>query len=137
MKNREDFIERARKVHGNKYDYSKVIFIDDNTKVKIICPIHGEFDQSPKSHAIRGYGCRKCGRLVCADKTKKTNEQIIKEFKNVHGNKYDYSKVNYVNAFTNVTIICPEHGEFEQTQHEHLKGHGCKKCGNKKNNELE
>ena len=131
-----EFIERAKKVHGDKYNYSKVNIVDNNEKVCIICPKHGEFWQTPKSHIVRKYGCPKCGREICANKTKKTNNEIINDFFSVHGKKYDYSKVEYTNAYTKVCIICPKHGEFWQTPHDHLKGVGCPKCGMEKQKEI-
>ncbi|MBR6517537.1 MAG: hypothetical protein IKT40_11955 [Bacilli bacterium] len=118
----KNFIDRAKLIHGDKYDYSKVEYINNNTKVCIICPTHGEFWQSPKSH-LKGYGCKECNGIRIL-----TTERFIEESKLIHGNKYDYSKVEYVNYNTKVCIICPIHGEFWQLPHSHLKGHGCKKC---------
>ena len=117
----DDFINRSILVHGNKYDYSKVEYINNSTKVCIICPIHGEFWQTPHHH-MRGHGCAKCG-----NSKRKTVEEFINDAISVHGNKYDYSKVNYINNKTKVCIICPVHGEFWQTPHEHLSC-GCDKC---------
>ena len=124
----EEFIERAKQVHGNKYDYSKTEYVNQATKVCIICPQHGEFWQAPHNH-LHGTKCPKC---VNEDKRKKmvrrTSEDFINEAKQVHGDKYDYSKTEYVNQATKVCIICPQHGEFWQTPKNHLKGEGCKKC---------
>lgn len=117
----EYFLEKAHEVHGDKYDYSKVEYVDTKTKVCIICPEHGEFWQTPGSH-IKGTGCPKCyGR-------NKTTEEFIQEARKVHGDKYDYSKVEYTKARDKVCIICPKHGEFWQTPYSHLKGSGCPKC---------
>jgi len=124
-KSKEQFIEEARKVHGDKYDYSKVKYINSNTKVKIICPIHGEFEQSPVSHLHGGHGCPNC-----AGQPHYTTETFIEKAKEIHGDKYDYSKVEYVNAKTDITIICPKHGEFKQQPYVHLNSNGCPKCGN-------
>ena len=118
----KEFIEKARKVHGDKYDYSKVEYINNKTKVCIICPEHGEFWQTPNCH-LSGDGCAKCSK-----KHKYTTEEWIEEAKKVHGNKYDYSKVNYINSQTKVCIICPEHGEFWQKPDGHLLGQGCPIC---------
>lgn len=120
----EEFIRRAKEVHGDKYDYSKVEYKNSQTKVCIICPEHGEFWQIPNNH-LRGANCGKC-----LGKTMDT-EYFKQCAKSIHGNKYDYSKVEYVNTFTEVTIICPIHGEFKQKPREHLSGCGCQKCGNK------
>lgn len=119
----EIFIEKARKIHKNKYDYSKVIYKDAYSDVIIICPIHGEFKQKPYSH-LSGHGC-----IRCAKKKKHTKQSFIIEAKKVHGNKYDYSKVDYKNNKTKVCIICPIHGEFWQRPDKHLQGRGCCKCG--------
>lgn len=127
---KKEFIERAKKVHGSKYKYSKVKYVDYETPVTIICPIHGEFQQTPNSH-LHSYGCQKCGFEHINDNKKLTTEEFIKRAKEVHGDKYDYSKVEYKNNKTPVTIICPIHGEFQQRPSNHLNGNGCKKCKKK------
>lgn len=124
---KKEFIERAKKVHGNKYKYSKVKYVDYETPVTIICPIHGEFQQTPNSH-LHSYGCQKCGFEHINEHKKLTTEEFIKRAKKIHGDKYDYSKVEYKNNKIPVTIICPEHGEFKQIPSNHLNGNGCKKC---------
>ena len=118
----EEFIERARKVHGDKYDYSKVDYKGKDIKVCIICPIHGEFWQTPHNH-INGSKCPKC-----VGKHRYTTEEWIEEARKVHGDKYNYSKVIYNGAFEKVCIICPIHGEFWTKANNHLNGDGCKKC---------
>ena len=123
----EEFIKRSREIHGDKYDYSKVNYVNNHTKVCIICPEHGEFWQKPISH-LNGHGCVKCYTKDCADRFSLTTKEFIKKAKDIHGDKYDYSKVNYVNSYTKVCIICPEHGEFWQDPHTHLSGYGCKEC---------
>ena len=133
--NKEQFILKAREVHGWKYDYSKVEYKNNSTPVCIICPEHGEFWQTPKSHITMKYGCKQCGRKICAKKTSNTTKSFIEKARKIHGDKYDYSKVEYVNAYTKICIICPEHGEFYQTPHDHLKGASCPKCGNIKRKE--
>lgn len=119
----EQFIEKARQIHGDKYDYSKVEYINCKTKVCIICPIHGEFWQKPYAH-LYGQDCPKCSHRSC----RYTNEEWIEKAKQIHGDKYDYSKVNYLDAKTKVCIICRKHGEFWQYPNVHLKGCGCVKC---------
>lgn len=117
------FVERAKEVHGNKYDYSKVEYKNNRTKVCIVCPEHGEFWQIPDNH-LKGHGCGKCalnGILL-------TVEEFIEKAKKIHGEKYDYSKVKYVNSKTKVCIICSKHGEFWQTPTNHLSGHNCPIC---------
>jgi hypothetical protein len=118
----EEFISKSKEIHDDKYDYSKVEYVNAQTKVCIICPIHGEFWQRPLDHIKNKSGCPRCvGR-------NKTTEEFIKKAKEVHGNKYDYSKVEYKGAFTKVCIICPEHGEFWQVPNNHLNGKGCPYC---------
>lgn len=190
---REEFIERAIKTHGNKYDYSKVEYINNRTKVCIICPEHGEFWQIPYHH-LKGNGCKKCanynlweekrkkidfiefkkrviekfGNIYDFSKTKYVNthtkiiigyngkffetipaklmsnsqkkpikhdfientEDFIKKSKSIYGNKYDYSKVNYINSREKVCIICKKHGEFFQSPNDHVNGCQCPKCVN-------
>lgn len=122
MMTKEEFIEKAKKVHGDKYDYSKVEYKGNKTPVCIICPKHGEFWQKPNAH-LNGEGCKKCYGNDAL-----TREEFIKRAKEVHGDKYDYSKVEYKGARKKITIICPEHGEFKQLPFDHLGGHGCQKC---------
>jgi len=121
-KSGEVFIEDAKKIHGNKYGYSRVDYKHSHSKVKIVCSLHGEFEQRPTDH-LQGYGCLKC---KVAEQTKST-EVFIEDAKKVHGNKYDYTHVDYKNAMSKVKISCPEHGEFEQRPSDHLRGQGCPK----------
>lgn len=128
----EEFIERARKIHGDKYDYSKVEYKDANTKVCIICPIHGEFWQIPNDH-LHNKGCVKCGHKRLWDKRGRiTTEDFTRKAKEIHGDKYDYSKVNYTKSNEKICIICRKHGEFWQTANDHLSGKGCFYCYGKR-----
>ena len=102
----ETFIEKARKVHGDRYNYSRVNYINSTIPVKIICPEHGEFEQRPAKH-LSGQNCPKCSKHY-----RKTTKEFITEAKKVHNNKYDYSKVEYINGKTKVCIVCPKHGEY-------------------------
>jgi len=123
----EEFIKEARAIHGDKYDYSLVKYENGDDKVVIICPIHGEFKQTPYNHLIGE--CYKCGKLKYRDTVSKLPHQFIKEARAIHGDKYDYSLVKYVNAHTAVKIICSDHGEFKQTPNKHLsRKQGCPKC---------
>lgn len=117
------FIQKARKVHGDRYDYSKVDYKNAKEKVIIICPIHGEFLQSPTNH-LQGFGCK-----YCANNTKLTTEDFVRRAEEIHGKYYDYSKVHYVSRNKPVTIICPAHGKFQQLAGNHLNGEGCCQCG--------
>ena len=126
----EEFIKKARVVHGDKYDYSKVEYVNNQTKVCIICKEHGEFWQRPLDH-LKGHECSECGKIKNVESRKKTIEKFIDEAREVHGDKYDYSNVKYENTSTKVCIICKEHGEFWQAPYTHLNGHGCPKCAYK------
>lgn len=120
---KERFIEKAIVVHGNKYDYSKVEYINPSTLVKIICPTHGEFMIKPTSH-LAGNGCSECSGNI-----RLTTERFIRKAREVHGDIYDYSKTDCVgNNKTKVCVICPDHGEFWVTPNNHLKGSRCPKC---------
>ena len=131
------FIENSQKIHGDRYDYSKVEYVNGETKVCIICPIHGEFWQTPHNH-IQGRGCKYCANIIRGKSWAKIDKEVLKKkFFNMfidnaqkkHSNKYDYSKVDYVDALTKVCIICPKHGEFWMTPRQHLVGCGCYECG--------
>lgn len=119
----ENFISRSIEIHGDKYDYSLVVYKNSETKIKIICKVHGEFEQKPRQHLV-GNGCKKCAN----ENSFKTNQQFIAEAIEIHGDKYDYSLVDYIGCFDLIKIICRTHGEFEQTPSHHLSGSGCKKC---------
>ena len=125
--NTERFIEKARVIHGDKYDYSKVEYINSLKKVIIICKEHGEFLQIAGSH-LQGHQCKICSTNITANKQRRNNEEFIEKAKEKHGDKYDYSKVEYINSNTKVIIICKEHGEFLQDAGRHLQGRGCKMC---------
>lgn len=118
----EEFIRKAREIYGDRYDYSKVDYKGNKTKVCIICPEHGEWWMSPNNH-LRGHRCP-----GCYGTPKHTNEEFIAQARKVHGDKYDYSKVEYDGLKRQVRIICPEHGEFLQIASVHLNGGGCQKC---------
>jgi hypothetical protein len=119
---KNNFIKKSNIKHNNKYDYSLVDYKNMNTIVKIICPIHGEFEQQCNSHQ-RGSGCP-----YCSNNKKSNNDEFIKKSNIKHINKYDYSLVDYKNNRTKVKLICKEHGVFEQIPENHLNGHGCPKC---------
>ena len=123
----EEFIAKCRKVHGNKYDYSKTVYTGNRYDVTITCPEHGDFVQCAGNH-MKGYDCPKCSRLKQYEKMKKPQEQFISDARNVHGDYYDYSLVEYHGCFKKVKIICPKHGLFEQTPATHLQGSGCPAC---------
>ena len=126
IRNAEDkneyFIIRARQIHGDRYDYTLSNYTGAHEKLKIICSEHGEFFQTPSSH-LSGKGCGKCSTSVLY-----SNEDIIELFIAKHGDKYDYSKIDYQGIKSTITIICPVHGEFKQRASNHLNGRGCQIC---------
>ena len=127
----ESFIQKAKQIHGDKYDYSKVDYVNNKTKVLITCKVCGaEFWQAPDNH-LKGCGCPECRYI----EQRLTTEQFIEKAKQVHGDKYDYSKVDYKNCSTKVCIICPKHGEFWQIPSIHLSGKGCPECNTSKGEE--
>lgn len=117
----EEFIVRARRVHGNKYNYDCSQYKDTNSKLSINCPAHGQFQQTPHSH-LNGVGCLSCGGSL-----RKTIDEFIKKANIIHNNRYDYSKAIYKNLESKIVIICPIHGDFNQIAGNHLKS-GCFKC---------
>lgn len=123
----EEFVKRANLVHNNKYGYDKAEYKGANEKVTILCPTHGYFEQKASNHLL-GKGCIECGyeKMILSETS--NTEEFISKSKYIHGNKYDYSDVNYINNSTNVVINCPIHGKFNITPRSHLQGHGCQKC---------
>lgn len=120
------FIEKSKKIHGDTIDYSKLDMTDK--KVKLRCKIHDEWFEQDKRNHLMYSGCKKC----ILEKHSLSQDEFIEKSKEVHGDKYDYSKVNYINNKTPVTIICPAHGEFIQLPYEHMRGKGCNICTSSK-----
>jgi len=119
-------------LHNFKYDYSKTVYESARTKVVIICPDHGDFEQSPESHGRGDVGCRGC-RKERVDPRAFTTGMFIQKARNCHGDKYDYSKTEYKNALERVVIFCRKHGAFDQMAASHLQGHeGCPHCAKTK-----
>lgn len=116
------YTKKFQEVHGDTYDYIKVIYVGSAQKVEIVCKEHGSFFQTPNDH-LKGIGCPKC----CGNNKKETN-QCIEDFIKVHGSTYDYSMIKYTNSRTKVEIVCKQHGSFFQKPNDHLGGHGCPKC---------
>ena len=132
----EEWIASVKDLYGGIYDFSKVEYKTNKTPVTIICPKHGEFYPLPSNFSKGISGCPKCNDERKHQQFSKTTEQFIEDAKRVHGDKYDYSKVEYVNSWKEVCIICPIHGEFWQKPTIHLSGSGCQKCINKNQTNL-
>lgn len=126
---KEDFIKKSNEVHNYKYDYSYVEYVNNKTKVKIKCIVHGFFEQAPAKHKM-GQGCRKCGYELLSKIKLKTTKDFIEKARLVHGDKYKYDKVHYKGNRFKVVISCSVHGDFLQTPDNHLSGKGCLTCGN-------
>jgi very-short-patch-repair endonuclease len=124
----EEFIKRATSIHGDKYDYSKVCYINSKTKINIICARHGKFNQTPSDHVYRKAGCPKCGTASTNSIRRMTTDEFISRANHIHSGKYNYPKTIYLNSRTDVNLICPTHGIFTQNPMHHLNGAGCPKC---------
>ena len=121
------FLEKAKNKHGDKYDYSSVIYIKSSEKINIICKIHGSFLQVANSH-ILGHGCAKCGFEKISKERQKNNDLFINECKVIHGNTYNYDLVNYKGSKKNIELVCKIHGKFKKLAESVLKGEGCQRC---------
>jgi hypothetical protein len=122
-----EFITRAKKIHGDKYDYSLCEYINSKIKVKIICDKHGVFEQIASSHTDQKTGCP-----ICSKKHNYNNSEFIEKAIIIHNNIYDYSDIEYKNNYTKIKIKCNKHGVFEQTPTNHLNGKGCPICKDSK-----
>ena len=127
IKGISEVLSSFREVHGNRYDYGQVKYKTSNSKVKIICIEHGIFEQTPTKHKS-GQGCPKCSLIQSAQSRQSNKSDIINKFIKVHGNRYDYSQVEYYGSDKKVKIICHEHGIFEVNVSSHINGTNCPKC---------
>lgn len=130
MTKAEKFIIKAKEKFGDKFDYSKVEYINSNTPVIIVCPIHGEFQSKPVQFLQSKWGCKKCATIEAHNKQKMNNEQFITKAKQVWNTKYSYENTNYIDSNHKVTITCPIHGDFKTRPSDFLRKHGCPKCKN-------
>lgn len=115
--------DKFNKVHGSRYTYDNMYYINAHIKIKITCKDHGDFSQLPANH-IKGHGCPKCK----AKDSRRDQAEIFVQFNKVHNNKYDYSDSEYTGMANKININCPDHGIFEQKAQNHLSGNGCKQC---------
>ncbi len=123
----EEFIEKARATHGDKYGYGRTVYRGMNNKVTITCPEHGDFLQTSRDHS-QGKGCIKCATTARVLSKTLTTEKFIKRARLVHGSKYNYGRTDYIRNLDKITITCPDHGDFSQLPGNHLAGKGCVKC---------
>jgi hypothetical protein len=131
FRNTQSFIEDAIAIHGNKFNYSEVIFKNINSKVLIGCPAHGVFSVTPKVHLKHMGGCRLCASEKHGTLCRKSITQFVIDATNIHGDSYDYTKVNYLGTDKKVIILCNIHGPFSQTPANHLNGQRCPECARK------
>ena len=117
-------------IHEGRYDYSESLdsYVNSKSKISIICPVHGRFSQVVSSHKI-GSGCKKSATKVSSDERRLNTKNVIDDLKDVHGDRYDYSKAKYTGAKEKIVITCLKHGDFSQTVSEHKRGYGCPRCG--------
>jgi Zn finger protein HypA/HybF involved in hydrogenase expression len=132
----KEFITKATNIHDGEYSYENAKYINNRIKITITCKKHGNFEQTPDGH-FRGQGCPKCMPNKIGNAKRSNTEEFIKKANKVHGEKYSYNKVVYIGNYKKVIIVCQEHGEFEQTPHNHLVGKGCQKCGGTTNMDKE
>lgn len=133
---KEKFLEKAKNKFGDKFDYSKVNYVNSTTPVTVICPIHGEFEVKPVQFLQSKYGCKKCANEEIHKKQRWTTEIFIQKAKEVWGERYTYEHSNYVNSETKVIVTCPIHGDFETRVPDFLRKHGCPKCKSNLTSEL-
>lgn len=129
-KSLEEFKNDVQKVHGNKYILDEVVYVNNKTKVKIICPKHGEFYMTPNC-LLNGQNCPECAKESLSKRMTFQKEEVVQRLKEVHGDKYMFDDIEYVNMLTKVKVICPLHGEFYMTPAHLLEGHGCPECAKK------
>jgi len=124
----DEFIEKAVSIHGYKYDYSRIDYENNHSKLKIICKTHGEFEISGNKHIQSIQGCQKCSNEKASKRNRFTVEEFIDKANIIHGFKYGYSSVRYKNNRCKIKITCKIHGYFMQTAGDHLSGRGCQSC---------
>lgn len=130
MDKQETFLNKARNVHGNLYDYSKSIYIKSHAKIIITCREHGDFIQTAGVH-LRGCGCPICAKNKMGNHKMETGT-LVEKLKNKYGDKYSYEFVNFVNSFTKISVVCKKHGKFDTLPNNILRGHGCPYCKKEK-----
>jgi ferredoxin-like protein FixX len=125
----QEFLQRCHKTHGDTYDYSITQYKTMRHKIKIICRLHGVFEQKPQDH-VDGHGCKKCGKMVLAEKFSYSYDDFITKAKEKHGDKFSYPKENWNGYKSPMDMVCPTHGSFTQKPYCHVNSHGCQECGN-------
>jgi very-short-patch-repair endonuclease len=124
---KEIAIERCTRIHNGFYSYLDFKYINNCTKMPIVCPLHGMFKQVYHRHSS-GSNCPKCAHKITADSSRITTKEFVGRANKAHGGFYGYAKSVYINAKTKIEIDCPVHGPFLQLPHSHLRGSVCIKC---------
>ena len=122
------FLTKSKEQHGDTYDYSLVEYVDTETPVKIICPVHGITLQKPKDHVRSQTGCQRCGMDRMAGNMRLSWDTVLERFRAAHGSKYTYDNSNYIGMFKPIVVTCPDHGDFNILPSNHVEGQGCVKC---------
>lgn len=125
---KKEFVDKAKCILGSNYEFNKTTYITQHIKTIITCKIHGDFLAYPCNVLSKGCGCPLCAPQKITRIKTLTKYDFIEKAKKIHGDKYNYDFVDYVNSHTKIKIVCPKHGAFEQIPNNHLKGCGCPKC---------
>lgn len=132
-KHKANFLKRARDIYGNKFIYDETSYVNTKTKMRINCSKHGWFEQQPLNHLRGDGGCPKCQIEKFTESMRLTNEDVISRIRDIHGNKYNLEKVKFVDSYHTITLICPDHGDFNiYFSNIYSAKQGCQKCNPKK-----
>lgn len=124
-----EFLERSREAHGDRYDYSRIVVLNGvNEKVEIVCTIHGPWATVPKTH-MAGSGCPPCSYFERSIRRRRPVDDFIEAATTLHGGRYSYTLVDFVDMKTKVTVTCLAHGQWAVRPLSHLRGDGCPNCG--------
>jgi hypothetical protein len=137
--NTKEFIEKSKKLYGDKFSYDKTIYVNSKTDVIITCKKHGDFKTSPGHHLTpnRKGGCEECRREYLRKIRSSNTKEFIEKSKKLYGDKFGYDKTIYVDVFTDVIITCPKHGDFKVKPSTHLNKYGCGGCPKCNSSKLE
>lgn len=127
-KRQKEFLQKAKNIHGDRYNYSLVKYVNKNTPVNIICSLHGSFKTTPSVH-LSGSNCKVCAKITMKESKTNSVDKVLSQFRDVHGSKYEYDFSGYVNSNSKVEVTCKKHGKSLQLVSNHLRGYGCRQCG--------
>ena len=121
------FNERMKKIYGDSLTYDFSNYSNFGEKMEFVCSKHGSFEALPLN-VLHGHGCPICGREKCSKSRTMKFEEVLRRFKEVHGDTYTYDESTYKTSRKKMRIICPKHGEFWQIPMNHWGGQGCPVC---------